>query len=100
MDILVFRSLGLRSSIVTLLQHQGLEETTLRLHALHVHTIGETLVGLGRNNRCGRVVFNLSKARVPTLTKDGHTWADLKTTQNGLFLLCGLIVLHGEALCK
>ena len=41
-------------------------------------------------------MFNLSKARVPTHIKDGHTSAYLKTTQNGLFLVFNRVVLPGE----
>ena len=41
-------------------------------------------------------MFNLSKVGVPTLTKYGHIWADLRTTRNGLFLLSGRTVLPVE----
>ena len=81
------------SGVVTLLLHRGTEETTIRLHALHVPTLGQTLVSLGCINRRGGVEFNLSKNGTPTLTLDGNTWADLKKTQNGLFLLSGHIVM-------
>ena len=55
----------------TLRLHTGLEEMTFQLHALHVPTLGQTLVSLGCINRRGGVVFDLSKVGVPTLTKDG-----------------------------
>ena len=70
-----------------------MEETTVRLHALHVLSLGQTLVSLGCINRRGGVEFNLSKNGTPTLTMDGNTWADLKKTLNGLFLLSGHIVM-------
>ena len=35
----------------------------------------------------------MSEGGVPTLTKDGHTWADLKTTGNGVFLLSNHVVM-------
>lgn len=81
------------SGIVTLRLHRGMEETTVRLHALHVPSLGQTLVSLACINRRGGVEFQLSKIGVPTLTKDGQTWADLSTTKNGLFLLSGSIVM-------
>ena len=84
------------TGIVTLRLHKGLEETTLRLHVLHVPTFEQTLVSLGCINRRGGAVFNLNKAGVPTLTKAGHTSADLKTTQNGIFLVFGPVVSPGE----
>ena len=84
------------SGIVTLRLHRGMEETTIRLHALHVPSLGQTLVSLGCINRRGGVEFKLSKTGIPTLTKDDETWADLKTTQNGLFLLSGHIVMPGS----
>ena len=81
------------SGVVTLLLHRGMEETTVRLHALHVPSLGQSLVSLGCVNRKGGVEFNLSKNGNLTLTLDGNTWADLKKTQNGLFLLSGHIVM-------
>lgn len=48
------------SGIVTLLLHKGMEQTSIRLHALHVPSLGQTLVSLGCINRHGGVIFNLS----------------------------------------
>ena len=83
------------SGIVTLRLHRGMEHTIVRLHALHVPTLGQTLVSLSCINRRGEVEFNLSKTGIPTLTKNNMTWADLKTTKNGLFLLSGHVVMPG-----
>ena len=85
------------SGIVTLLLHNGLEQTTVRIHALHVPSLGQTLVSLGCINRRGGVAFNLSKAGVPTLTRNNKPWADLKTTSNGLLILSGRIVMPGQS---
>ena len=68
----------------------------ITLHALHVPSLGQTLVSLECINHRGNVEFKLSKTGIPTLTKDEETWADLKTTQNGLFLLFGHIVMPGS----
>lgn len=81
------------NGIVTLLLHQGMEQTTVRLHALHVPTLGQTLLSLNCLNKRGQVEFNLSKNGTPTLTQDGKTWADLKTTRNGLIMLSGHVVM-------
>ena len=79
--------------IATLLLHQGMEQTTVRLHALHVPTLGQTLLSLNCLNKRGQVEFNLSKNGTPTLTQDGKTWADLKSTRNGLIMLSGHVVM-------
>ena len=62
------------SGIVTLRLHRGMEHTTIRLHALHVPSLGQTLVSLGCINRRGSVEFKLCKTGIPTLTKDNETW--------------------------
>ena len=83
------------SGIVTLLLHQGMEAITVRLHALHVPSLGQTLVSLSCINRKGNIEFHLSKNGTPTLIKDDKPWADIKTAQNGLLLLSGHIVIPG-----
>lgn len=85
------------SGIVTLLLHNGMEQTTARIHALHVPSLNQTLISLGCINRRGKVAFNLSKAGVPTLTRNDKPWADLKTTSNGLLILSGRIVMPGPS---
>ena len=83
------------SGVVTLLLHQGMENITVRLHALHVPTLGQTLVSLSCINRRGQVEFHLSKNGTPTLVKNDKPWADIKSTQNGLLLFSGHIVMPG-----
>ena len=83
------------SGVVTLRLHQGMGELTVRLHALHVPTLGQTLVSLSCINRRGGIAFQLSKNGTPTLTKDDKPWADIKSTRNGLLLLSGHIVMPG-----
>ena len=39
--------------------------------------------------------FHLSKNGTPTLVKNDKPWADIKSTQNGLLLLSGHIVMPG-----
>ena len=68
-----------------------MEETRVQFHALHVPSLGQTLLSLNCINKRGGVEFQLSKNGTPTLTQDGKTWADLKKTKNGLILLSGHI---------
>ena len=84
---------------VTLLLHNGAESLTVRLQALHVPSLGQTLVSLGCINKRGKVAFQLSKDGTPTLTQHDRPWADVKATRNGLLLLSGHIVLPGMEGC-
>lgn len=63
------------------------------LHALHVPTLGQTLINLGCINKQGSVEFHLSKIGVPTLTQHDQSWADVKSTANGLLLHSGGAVM-------
>ena len=93
---------------VTLRLHNGTETILYRLHALHVPSLGQTLVSLGCINKRSKVAFTLSKNGTPTLTQHDKPWADVVATRNGLLLLSGHIVLpdmegcdvaqHGQAL--
>ena len=80
---------------VTLQLHNGVEENTVRLKALHVPSLGQTLVSLSRINKRGQVAFTLSKNGTPTLTQHDRPWADVTTTRNGILLLSGHIVMPG-----
>ena len=92
--------------IVNLLLHQGTESTHVKIQALHVPSLGQHLISLGGINEKHGVEFNLSKNGVPTLTREGNTWSDVKKTHNGLMLLSGHVLppahcdvaLNGQAL--
>ena len=58
------------SGIVTLSLHEGMETVTVRLHALHVPSLGQTLVSLSCLNRKGQIEFHLSKHGSATLIKN------------------------------
>ena len=93
---------------VTLLLKNGMESVTVRLHALHVPTLGQTLISLGCINTRGKVSFNLSENGLPTLTQHSRPWADVVAIRHGLFMMSGHVVLprmegcdvapHGQAL--
>ena len=84
------------TGIVTLLLHNGTDDVTVRLHALHVPSLGQTLVSLTSINRKGQIEFHLSKNGTPTLLKNDVPCADVRTTQNGLLLLSGHISIPGK----
>ena len=81
---------------VTLLLHNGAESLIVRLHALHVPSLGHTLVSLGCIKKRGKVTFQLSKDGTPTLTQHDRPWAAVVATRNGLLLLSGHIVFRWE----
>ena len=85
------------SGVVTLLLHNGMETTTVHLCALHVPSLGQTLLSLGCLNKRGGVAFNLSEAGVPTLTREGKPWAEVKSTSNSLLILSCRIVMPGQS---
>ena len=64
----------------------------MKIHALHVPSLGQHLISLGAINMKHAVEFNLSKNGVPTLTCEGMTWSDVKKTHNGLMLLSGHVL--------
>ena len=79
--------------IVTLRLHRGTETVIVALQALHVPTLGQTLISLGCINKRGGVEFHLSKNGIPTLTQHNQPWVDAKSTANGLLLLSGRVVM-------
>ena len=83
--------------IVHLRLHQGTESTIVEIHALHVPSLGQNLISLGCINKRGGVEFSLSKNGVPTLTREGKLWSDVKKTHNGLIVLSGHVL--PPALC-
>lgn len=85
--------------IVTLLLHKGVESITVRLQALHVPSLQQTLISLGCINKRGQVAFQLSKNGTPTLTQHEQPWADVTATKNGLLLLSGHVVMPSMEGC-
>ena len=83
--------------VVNLRLHQGTESTIVKIQALHVPSLGQHLISLGCINETSGVEFYLSKNGVPTLTREGKTWSDVKKTHNGLMLLSGHVL--PPALC-
>lgn len=92
--------------LVELLLHQGSQSTKVAIHALHVPSLGQHLISLSCINKRGGVSFSLNEHGVPALNYQGHTWADVNTTANGLLVLSGHVLrpansdacLHRQAL--
>ena len=68
------------SSEVTLLLHQGMKNSTVRLHALHVPALGRTFASLSCINCRNQVEFHLSKNSTPSLVKNNKPRGDIKST--------------------
>ena len=81
-----------RVGIVIVALHNGGSVNQIPLRALHVPSLGQTLVSMTCLNIRGKIGFNLSEEGVPSLTKSGARWADIRRTSNGLLRFPGSIL--------
>lgn len=68
----------------------------VKIHALLVPSLGQHMINLGRINKRGGVEFSLNKNGVPTLTRGGEIWSNVKTMHNGLMLFSSRVLLHAS----
>ena len=79
---------------MTVAVSNGSLETKVRLQALHLPSLGQKVVSLTCLNDREGVGFRLSEWRVPSLTRKGARWEDIRRTSHALLLLPGRVVEH------